>query len=356
MLFNPGVIRPQSETGPTEMQRVTGPPPSSRPQFNHAYGEYPSAILCDEILAGNVRAVLSFGGNIVASFPDTSKTVDALQSLDVLAVTELRHTRTTAIATHVLATTDQLERPDVTFFMDQGFPIPFAQYAAPAVTPVGNRRPLWRIMVDLASEMGVGLPALEGFDDDDDLLRMVIKRSRVPLDVLKAAPSGVVVDDVPSNWLVPGRVPKGKLDLAPDVLVGDLRRWEAAVDRERAGDGADAGRLRLICRRLPHQMNADLQELPSQQRAPHPTLLMSEADAQSRGLSDGDAVTVSNQNGSTPAVLEITDRIMLGVVSLPHAWPNPVVNRLTSADDLDPLTGMPLYTSIGVSVSREAPG
>jgi anaerobic selenocysteine-containing dehydrogenase len=349
MLFNPGVLRPQSDTGPVAMERITGPPARSRPEFDHAYGEYPSAVLCDEILSGHVRAVLSFGGSIVGSFPDTEKTTRALKTLDVLAVAEIRHTQTTALATHVLPTTDQLERADVTYFLDQLFPVPFAQFTAPVVSPLGNRRPLWRIMGDLAAAMGLDMGGLNPMGDDEEVLRQVIKRSRVSIEDLQAAPSGVTVDDAPLwNWLIPDRVPKGKLDLAPDPLVRELHGWADAQDRY--GRTATKGQFSLICRRLPHQMNSDLQELPSQQRAPRATLLMSPLDAGPLGLADGDPVEVSNEHGSTEAVLEVTDRIRPGVVSLPHSWRTPVVNRLTSTEDLDPLTGMPRYTAIPVSV------
>jgi anaerobic selenocysteine-containing dehydrogenase len=348
MLFNPGVLRPQSETGPVAMDRVTGPPPASRPELQHAYGEYPTAILTDEILAGNVRALISFGGNPMASFPDSVKTKKALAALDVFAVTELRHTQSTAVATHVLATTDQLERPDVTFFMDGAFPIPFAQYTPAVVHDVGARLPLSQAMGGLARHMGMEIAGVTDVIDEDELIGKIIRRSRVPFEQLRSAPSGVVVEDAPREWLIPDKVPRGRLDLAPDALVAELHRW---VEVEaRSGAGAPGSDLALICRRLPHQMNSDLQELPSQQRAPFPTLLMSPADAGERGLAEGEVVTVSNRNGSTSAVLEVTDRIRSGVVSLPHSWRDPDVNQLTSTDDLDPITGMPRFTALGVTV------
>lgn len=50
---------------------------------------------------------------------------------------------------------------------------------------------------------------------------------------------------------------------------------------------------------------------------------------------------VATGQGSTDARLEVTDRIRTGVVSLPHGWRSPSVNRLTSADELDPRTGIP---------------
>ena len=40
-----------------------------------------------------------------------------------------------------------------------------------------------------------------------------------------------------------------------------------------------------------------------------------------------------------------------GVVSLPHGWPVPGVNRLTSATaDVEPLTGMPRFSGLPVQV------
>lgn len=345
MLFNPGVIRPQSDTGPTTMPRITGPPPATHPDLQHAYGEYPTAILCDEILAGHVRALVCFGGNPLGSFPDTPRTRAALDALDVLVIAELRRTSMTEIATHVLATCDQLERHDATFFLDQAFPFPFAQYTAPVVEPVGDRRPLWDVMAELARRMGIDLPALAGIDDEEQLVRSILKRSRVPFDELAAAPSGVVVDGLPrSGWLIPDRVPRGRLDVAPEPLVEELGRWSAGAEQL-----ADGG-LRLVCRRLPHQMNADLHDLPAQQRAPFPTLLMHGADAADRGVVDGATVTVASPSGSTEAIVEVTDRIRPGVVSLPHAWASPSVNDLTTAADLDPLTGMPRYTALPVEV------
>jgi anaerobic selenocysteine-containing dehydrogenase len=344
LLFNPGVIRPQSDTGPTTLPRVTAPSPSSRPEHTHFYGEYPSAILADEILAGNVRAVLCFGGNIASSFPDAARTEAALRSLDVFAVSDLHRTRTAELATHLLPTCGQLERHDVTYFIDQAFPVPFAQYTPPVVEPIGDRRELWRVMADLCERMGIALPPVTATGDSRELVRSIVKRARVPFEEIEAAPSGLAVDGLPTEWLVPDRLPRGALDLAPEPLVAELARWRTAAVRP-------AGSLQLICRRLPHQMNSDLQELPRQQRAPYPTLLMHPDDATRRALGDGAHVVVASPSGTTHAVVERTDSIRAGVVSLPHSWRDPDVNALTSAAALDPLTGMPRFSGFEVEVA-----
>lgn len=175
-------------------------------------------------------------------------------------------------------------------------------------------------------------------------------RARVPWEEIKAAPSGVAPKDAPGpGWLIPGRLPRGRLDLAPGELVEQLRRWgESSL----AGNGNDS--LVLINRRLPRQSNSVLRHSARQRaRPPHPTLLMHPQDAARLGLSSGDQVAVSSAHGQTTAEVEVTAGIRSGVVSLPHGWDTPGVNRLTSAgEDVDALTGMPRFSGLAVTIER----
>ena len=50
------------------------------------------------------------------------------------------------------------------------------------------------------------------------------------------------------------------------------------------------------------------------------TLLMHPADAEARGLADGQRVRVATRAGSVRAPLEVSDDMRPGVVSLPHGW------------------------------------
>jgi predicted molibdopterin-dependent oxidoreductase YjgC len=67
-------------------------------------------------------------------------------------------------------------------------------------------------------------------------------------------------------------------------------------------------------------------------------------------LHTGDTVTVSSRQGRLSAEVEVTDAIRSGVVSLPHGATAPDVNLLTSSDDTDPLTGMPVLSGFAVLV------
>jgi anaerobic selenocysteine-containing dehydrogenase len=153
----------------------------------------------------------------------------------------------------------------------------------------------------------------------------------------------VLAADAPGpGWLVPDGLPTSRLQLCPDEFADELRRWWSAPEPEG---------LQLLCRRLPRQMNSSLRDVDSQRRpGPRPTLLMSPDDAARLELADGDVVTVSTGTGSTDAVLEVTDAVLDGTVTLPHGWASPRVNALLSAAQLDELTGMPQLSGVQVQV------
>ena len=138
ILFNPGVLR-QQDNGPLTRPWPSGPSPASRPELRHAYGEMPSVALGDEVRAGNVRALIVVGGNPAVVFPDAEATREMLTSVDVLAVLDVQHTETTALATHLLPVASQLERADLPVFLDA-----VLSGAVHAVRPAGRapgRRP-----------------------------------------------------------------------------------------------------------------------------------------------------------------------------------------------------------------------
>src|SRR6185437_11741281 len=62
-----------------------GPGPASRPETHAFLNEWPCAVLADEIRAGNIRAVLNFGGHLLTAFPEADVLEPALRDLEVLA-------------------------------------------------------------------------------------------------------------------------------------------------------------------------------------------------------------------------------------------------------------------------------
>jgi anaerobic selenocysteine-containing dehydrogenase len=308
--------------------------------------------MADEILSGELRALFCLGGNPATVFPDAAKTERAMRALELLVVCDVQPSETTALATHVLPVCGQLERPDIPLAADSIFPFPFTQYTEAVVEPVGDRRPMFRVFSEIGERLGIPLfgdtevdrMLRESGPTADAIIGLVAGGSRVPWDVMRTTPGGVVPDDPPGpGWLVPDALP-GPIELAPEDMRVQLAEWAS-----RAAPADES--LVLLNRRLPRTSNSVLRDSRAQRaRGPAPSLWMHSDDAARLRLSDGVTVEVATETGTTRAVVELTDLIRPGAVSLPHGWSTPCVNALTSTRAVDPITGMPRYSGFPVTL------
>jgi anaerobic selenocysteine-containing dehydrogenase len=110
------------------------------------------------------------------------------------------------------------------------------------------------------------------------------------------------------------RTEDGKIDLAPALVLDDLARLRAELERPAAD-------MLLIGRRHLRSNNSWCHNIEALVKGPERcTLLVSPADARRLGLADGGRAQVASRVGSVVAPVEVTDDMMPGVVSLPHGW------------------------------------
>lgn len=345
MWFNPGLLHSFDHTTMVPTEGVAGPGPASRPELPERVGELPAAAIVDEIEAGNVRALFVVGANPVSALPQTPRLTAALRSLEVLAVADVLPGATVDLATHVLPVTGQLERPDLPWF-DTIAPAIIAQYTPAIVEPAAERRHAWWILGQLGRRLGHDV--LAGHDPDtatsDDLLARMTRRSRVPFDQLRDLAGPVVDDDVPYGW-VRGVLPPGGWRLAPEPLVGQLRELALPARSE----------LTLGPSRQLRQLNSLLTDGPTADGwREHATVALHPDDAAERDIAAGDTVEIVSAHGRVQATANPTAAMPPGVVTLPHGFAEVNVNALTSSAELDPLTGMPVYAGLPVTIRRLA--
>ncbi|CAJ1502580.1 molybdopterin-dependent oxidoreductase [[Mycobacterium] kokjensenii] len=310
-----------------------GPGPSSRPELQSMLDEWPCAALPDEIEAGNIRAVLNLGGSMVTAFPDAGTLTAALRKLDVLATWEIIGNETTALSTHVLATKDQLERPDVSLW-DVLMTEVGAQYTPAVLDPVGDRRSSWWVLAELGRRLGHQLADTSGQVTDDAMLAGVTAGARAPMEQLVEQRCIRLGYQVPAPWVDRHIERLGGWRLAPPALVEQL----AALD--------SPAPLVLVPRRQRGKLNSQLDYLgePTEVHL-HPD------DAASAGVADNQKVTVSNGNGELAGIAKVDPTIRRGAVAIPHGHAHDAnVNRLTSKDTVDILTGMTHYSGVPLSV------
>ncbi|MBW8482945.1 molybdopterin-dependent oxidoreductase [Actinomadura parmotrematis] len=378
-----------------------------------ANGELPVATLADEIETpgeGQIRALITIGGNPVLSAPNGARLDAALAGLEFMVSVDPYLNETTRHADVVLPPPPPSQAPHYDLAL-LGFTVRDYVRYSPPVAPRPADRPseaeiLGRLAV-IASGLDAGPAALDEMIIGDTLAKAAAAagspvEGRDPAELreaLAAAGSADLTEQRLDMMLRLGPYGDGfgadpaGLTLArlrdehPHGLdLGPLRPRLAEVLCTASGRvelcpppfAADAGRLRaglaapvpdglvLIGRRQLRSNNSWLHNVPELVRGSNRcTLQLHPADADRLGVAAGDRVRLSSRTGSVEAVAEPTDTVMPGVVSLPHGWGHDrpgtrtrvaaaaagvSANAVTDEQEVDPLSGNAVFNGVPVTV------
>jgi anaerobic selenocysteine-containing dehydrogenase len=330
---------------PAPEEGRTASAPASRPDLQRMFGETPCAALVDEIESGPLRTLLVLGASPLTAIPDPERTRRALASLDALAVMDVAPTPLTAMATHVLPATGQLERADIS-----GLTHSYPQLALPVVAPVAERRHAWAIIGGVAKRLGVGDKVLVGADlataTDEGLLRPTLAGARNSFEELQAAGSHGLAGPRQVRWAAERALPGGQWRLAPEVLV---RRLPSLLS---ARTGPEFPLL-LTCGRQDRRLNS-FDNIARPRDGDTPGLRMAPDDAARLGVVDGGRAFVRSAHGAVTVRAMVDPRLREGVVALPHGWSEANATHLTDSRVVDPLTAQPQMSAIPVAVEPAA--
>jgi anaerobic selenocysteine-containing dehydrogenase len=342
MWCNPGLLARLDKAGiDARKSKPAQPGPPSRPELPRRFGQYPCAAMVDEIEAGNLRALLCLAGNPLVAFAEPDRLRRAFETLNVLAVADIRETATVAVATHVLPCAGAFERPDATIGAELYQPIVAAHYVPAVVEPVAGRRSMWWILAQLGERLGHRVLPDDLEPDvasDDDMLDALGGAEWMA--ALRAAPSGLVASVSRFGWIL-GLENRPPFDLAPAELVNELDRLVAPAP------------LVLLPRRQIRHINSWF--APEHLRQDALTVQMHPDDATDVDASDGEHVRVTSASGSLQGMLEINDTIARGAVSIPHGFGGHALGvgeLISSTVDIDLLTGMTRQSGVPVQVER----
>ena len=350
MWFDPGWQTPLEKLpswSPAPEEGGTADAPATRPDLKRLFGQTPLAALADEIEDGPLRALLVFGASPLTAVPDPRRMRRALQSLDALAVIDVVPTPLTAIASHVLAASGQLERTEISGLLAQ----PFRPRLSPAVVaPAAERRHSWWIIAQLAKRLGVLGQVLDGADPDrtseEDLIRPNLANARHTYEEMVAAgPHGV---DYPRRfrWALERAVPDGKWRVAPEVLV---RRLPSLL----AAETTDDFPLLMTCGRQDRRHNCH-ENVNRDRDREIPALRLAPQDAEAYRIVDGGYATVRSAHGAVTVQAVVDPQIRPGAVTLPHGWHEANACVLNDSRKVDPLTTQPQMTAIPVAIAPAA--
>lgn len=349
---------------------------------------FPAAILADEIEQegeGRIRAMIVSAGNPAHSVPG-GRIAKALEKLELLVSIDIYPNETSRHAHYRLPTTDMFERDDYPLAHAALQETPFAQFTDPIVPPMHERREEWRIFSGLAEACGVALssrtllnwfPAASRWTGRlslglfqlhpkhllDAMLRM---GGQVSLAKLRRNPHGLLLKPHEGGSFLGKRVmtQDGKVNLAPESVVGDFARMELQAARL-----GDASVMRVIGRRERKSHNSWMHNNPGIKQPGGNAALIHPADAAARGIAEGDDVEVSGNGRSIRLPAKVTDAVMAGVVAVPHGWGHDAsgvaharglgganLNEVMpgGADHIEPVSGQAIMTGHPVELRRAA--
>lgn len=342
--FNPGFVQGLDKR-PVRADPPPAPGPASRPELPFQGGEYPAIAIVDELETGNLQALFVLGGNLLAALPDAPRVAAALAKAPVVAVSDVERGVMVEHATHVLPATSPLERADLPHFSDCLSPALAAQYTR-AVVPVGaDRRPSWWPLAAVGERLGRPiLPdglTLASATDDDLLRRRVRASAHATFDELRAADGPLVDEDRDLGWVARSVLPDGRWDLAPQPLLHQL------------AEVGDVAPLVLVPQRQWRHLNSYATDVTGAADREPPRVSVHPDDAAAAGLADGGRVLVrSAWGGELEGTARIDAAMRRGAIAVPHGWSEPNVSVLLSGREaVDPLTGMPTYSGVPVTLT-----
>ncbi len=283
--------------------------------------------LTSTTLSPPIKGLMVFGTNPAVVQQDVARVRAGLARDDLFTVV-VEHflTDTARYADIVLPSTTQLEHFDI----NGAWGHHYVSVNNPAIQPLGESKSHGEMMRLLATRMGLNNPALR--ESDEEIAQSALPDD-IPLEALKA-----------EGW-------RKTFPARPELTVGSLR-----LSGITAGDVPDRGdRLQLLTPKAHYFLNSSYVNLARQRRGmERPTLEINVADAEARGLSDGERVAIRNEQGEVTAWLRVGTSIRPGVVSLTGKWWSHPTETSAVANLLTPSAwapgGQPAYNDTFVDV------
>ena len=319
-------------------------------------GQAPLSCLAEEIATpgeGRVRGLITMAGNPALSAPDAGRLEEALPMLDAMISVDNWLNETSRHAHVILPGLSALEQPHCDEAL-WGFAVRSAARWSPAIFPRSDRPQEWEILIMLGAILS-GVKAkdvdIAAYDDilfaeraarhgvaagdvmDKTELRGPDRIADLTVRVTKwgdgygERPGGLTLESLmndyphgvdfgPSTPKIDDvlRTTSGDVELAHDNILGDLPRLWARIVEPRQG-------LVLIGRRHVRSNNSWMHNVGPLMRGKSTcTLIVHPADAAELGLRQGSKARVTSEAGSVEALVDVSDEISRGVVSLPHGW------------------------------------
>jgi anaerobic selenocysteine-containing dehydrogenase len=263
-----------------------------------------------------IEALIVYNSNPVAVAPESAKVVQGFAREDLFTVV-LEHfqTDTADYADYILPATTQLEHWDV--HLSYGHTDVLLNQ--PAIAPVGQAKPNTQIFRELAARMGFTDACFA--DSDETMCRAAFEGSIDFAQLLRDGFAPLAVPDAPyAQGGFP--TPSGKCEFFSARLAAQgMDGLPDHVPNHEAVGASDKYPLAMISPPARNFLNSTFVNVKSlRDMEGEPLLEIHAADAEKRGISDGQTVRVFNDRGSYHCKARISQRARQGVVNGMGIW------------------------------------
>jgi formate dehydrogenase alpha subunit len=335
-------------------QRVTDE--KMRQKFLELWGAAPPAQagltvteMVDAAGTGAVRGMYIMGENPVLSEPNVEHAREALARLEFLVVQDIFPVETTEWA-HVVLPAASFAEIEGTFTTTDRR----VQRVHQAIAPIGQSRPDWEIICDLARRLGPPAGPLGGFDYQS------------PADIM---------DEIAKVTPIYGGVNYGRLDAlgflqwpcrtpedpgTPYLHKGQFSRGKGkfvAVPYRPPAEQADSDYPMMLTtgRHMFHWHTGSMTRRTAKlsKEVPEGYVEINPQDAERLHIGKSQMVRLVSRRGQVEARAWITRRVPAGTVFMPFHFAESAANRLTNGA-LDPIAKIPEYKVCAVRVEKAA--
>ncbi len=298
---------------------------------NPAKASIPVYRWADAILEGkaggfptDIKAIYNVGGNYLNQGSDTKKAIQAYDSVEFSVCHDRFLTETAKHSDVVLPTTTFLERNDIVL-PNSGNYLLFSNKVA---DPIWESRNDYDIFCKLSERLGFLNEFSEG-RDEEAWLRFFIAESGIS-DYDEFRQEGIrfignqrrvaFSDYISDPVKYPLATPSGKVQIFSESY---SRVGASPIPDVRVMASSESYPLRLISPKSAYRIHSQNANIPwFSKKEPH-RLWINPIDAFSRGIVDGELVSVTSPQGETEVEAWVTKDVMVGVVCLQEGiWPN----------------------------------
>ncbi|WP_187275842.1 molybdopterin-containing oxidoreductase family protein [Parahaliea aestuarii] len=366
--------------------------------FPTVVGNHPSGLLADDILGGDVRALIVEASNpFLACSNPGGRLERAFEKLDLLVCIDLFRNEVGNLAHYILPAPTWLERAEIPYAL-QSFagnnPTPYMIYSDAVVEAPPEVRHEWWMFSRLARACDLRLfdsravTWLLGLNDrlvyhpwrwlrrlaltPERMLNGMLKKAGLPgrRTFMRDHPHGLLLgENRTGTFLGTERVltDDGRVDLAPQAYVQAFAELVPAHYEEEL---AQRHSFKLIGKREIRRINTSSANVPRLVKEETNYCYLHPADARDLGLAEGGKVEVRSRHGCIRIPVRITDDMMPRTVAIPQCWGHARADGLSHAirhagvnsnllagdgmDNVERLSGMSHLSGIPVQISAVA--